>query len=75
LPPFYNVTTALAMLAGRFAPATLPLFQASRFAVQGRKAATIGTLSSDTVTFGVLTLAVVVLVGALLFCPPWHGAR
>jgi K+-transporting ATPase ATPase A chain len=66
---FYNATTALAMLAGRFGPAALALLLAGRLAAQGRKSATIGTLPSDTLTFGVLTLAVVVLVGALCFLP------
>jgi K+-transporting ATPase ATPase A chain len=66
---FYNATTALAMLAGRFVPAALALLLAGRFAALGRKSATIGTLPSDTLTFGVLTLGVVVLVGALCFLP------
>jgi potassium-transporting ATPase potassium-binding subunit len=66
---FYNVTTAVAMLAGRFGPAALALLLAGRFAAQGRKQATIGTLPCDTLTFGALTLAVVLLVGALCFLP------
>ena len=66
---FYNLTTALAMLAGRIGPATLTLLLAGRFAAQGRKPATIGTLPCDTPTFGVLTLGVVLLIGALSFLP------
>jgi K+-transporting ATPase ATPase A chain len=66
---FYNATTAVAMLIGRFGPAALALLLAGRFAAQGRKPATIGTLPCDTLTFGALTLAVVVLVGALCFLP------
>jgi K+-transporting ATPase ATPase A chain len=66
---FYNVTTGIAMLAGRFGPAALALLLAGRFAAQVRKPATIGTLPNDTLTFGVLTLAVVVLIGALCFLP------
>jgi K+-transporting ATPase ATPase A chain len=57
------------MLAGRFGPAALALLLAGRFAAQGRKPATIGTLPCDTVTFGFLTLGTVVLVGALCFLP------
>jgi K+-transporting ATPase ATPase A chain len=57
------------MLAGRLGLAALALALAGRFAAQGRKAVTIGTLPCDTATFGVLVLAAVVLVGALCFLP------
>jgi K+-transporting ATPase ATPase A chain len=66
---FYNLTTAAAMAAGRFGLAALALAVAGRFAAQGRKPATIGTLPCDTVTFGVLLLGAVLLVGALCFLP------
>jgi potassium-transporting ATPase potassium-binding subunit len=66
---FYNLTTVVAMLAGRLAPATLALLLAGRFAAQGRKPATIGTLPCDTPTFAVLTLGAVLLLGALCFLP------
>ena len=66
---FYNLTTAVTMLVGRFVPAALALLLAGRFAAQGRKQATIGTLPCDTVTFGILTLGTVLLVGALCFLP------
>jgi len=66
---FYNLTTALAMVVGRFGLAGLALALAGRFAVQVRKPANIGTLPCDTVTFGVLVFGTVVLVGALCFLP------
>jgi K+-transporting ATPase ATPase A chain len=66
---FYHVTTAVAMAAGRFGLAALALALAGRFAAQGRKEPTLGTLSCDTVTFGVLVLGTVLLVGALCFLP------
>jgi K+-transporting ATPase ATPase A chain len=66
---FYNLTTVVAMLAGRFVLAALALGLAGRFARQGRKAETIGTLRSDTITFGVLVLGTVLLIGALSFLP------
>jgi K+-transporting ATPase ATPase A chain len=66
---FFNLTTAVAMLAGRLAPAALALLLAGRFAAQGRKPATIGTLPCDTPTFAVLTLGAVLLLGALCFLP------
>jgi K+-transporting ATPase ATPase A chain len=66
---FYNVTTVVAMLAGRFGLVALALALAGRFAAQGRRSISLGTLPSDTVTFGVLVLGTVVLVGALSFLP------
>jgi K+-transporting ATPase ATPase A chain len=66
---FYNVTTGVAMLAGRFGLAGLALALAGRFAAQGRLAATSGTLPTDTVSFGALVLGTVVIVGALNFFP------
>ena len=66
---FYNITTIPAMMAGRFVLAALALELAGRFARQGRKAETIGTLPSDTITFGILVLGTVLLIGALSFLP------
>jgi K+-transporting ATPase ATPase A chain len=67
--PFYNLTTALAMLAGRFALALLALALAGRLAAQRRWPITTGTLRSDSKTFGALVLGSVVLIGALGFLP------
>jgi K+-transporting ATPase ATPase A chain len=66
---FYNLTTGAAMLAGRYGLGVLALALAGRFAAQGRRPVTIGSLPCDTVTFGVLVLGSVVLVGALCFLP------
>jgi K+-transporting ATPase ATPase A chain len=66
---FYNVTTAIAMLAGRFALGALALALAGRFANQRRWPTTVGTLPSDSVMFGVLVLGTILLVGALSFLP------
>jgi len=66
---FYNATTAVAMLAGRFGLAALALALAGRFAAQRRWPTNVGTLPSDSATFGFLVLGTVVLVGALSFLP------
>jgi K+-transporting ATPase ATPase A chain len=66
---FYNFTTGLAMAVGRFGLAALALALAGRLASQGRKQVTVGTLPCDTLTFGVLVLGTVVLIGALCFLP------
>jgi K+-transporting ATPase ATPase A chain len=66
---FYNVTTAVAMLAGRFGLVGLALALTGRFAAQGRRPISLGSLPSDTITFGVLVFGTVILVGALSFLP------
>jgi K+-transporting ATPase ATPase A chain len=66
---FYNLTTAVAMAAGRFGLAALAILLAGRLAIQTRKPTTIGSLPCDTVTFGALVLGSVVLLGALCFLP------
>jgi K+-transporting ATPase ATPase A chain len=66
---FYNLTTAVAMIAGRFGLGAVALLLAGRFAAQGRVATTVGSLPCDTPGFGVLVLGSVVLTGALCFLP------
>ena len=67
--PFYNITTIVAMIAGRFGLAAIALTLAGRFAAQRRLPATAGTLPSDNAAFGVLVLGTILLVGALCFFP------
>src|SRR5450432_2337572 len=66
---FYNATTAVAMLAGRFGLAALALALAGRLAAQRRWPTTAGTLPSDSATLGALVLGTLLLVGALSFLP------
>jgi potassium-transporting ATPase potassium-binding subunit len=66
---FYNLTTVIAMLAGRYGLAALALALAGRFAAQRRLPITAGTLPSDTPTFGALVFGTILLVGALCFFP------
>jgi K+-transporting ATPase ATPase A chain len=67
--PFYNVTTALAMMTGRFVLATAALALAGLFAEQPSKAVTDGTLPTDTVLFAGLVVATILVVGALSYLP------
>jgi K+-transporting ATPase ATPase A chain len=66
---FYNSTTTIAMLAGRYGLAALALTLAGRFAAQRRLPITAGTLPSDTPTFGALVFGTILLLGALCFLP------
>jgi K+-transporting ATPase ATPase A chain len=66
---FYNIMTVPAMLVGRYGHAAMALALAGRFAAQGRRSLTVGTLPCDTVTFGMLLIGTVLLVGVLSFLP------
>src|SRR4029450_7280463 len=68
-PPFYNITTALAMMAGRFGLAIPALALAGRFAQQPSKPVTAGTLPTDTLLFAGVPIAAVLVVGALSYLP------
>jgi len=66
---FADVVGGLAMLAGRFVPIVLVLAVAGSLAGKRVAPAGLGTLRTDTATFGGLLVGVVVLVGALTFFP------
>ena len=67
--PFYNITTSIAMMAGRFLLAIPALALAGKLAMQGRRAETIGTLPTDTILFGIVLVGTALIVGGLSFFP------
>ncbi len=67
--PFYNVTTAIAMMAGRFGLAIPALALAGLLAKQGRRPPTSGTLPTDTLQFASLLVGTAVIVVGLSFLP------
>lgn len=66
---FYNITTAIAMIVGRFGLAILALALAGQFAAQGRRPVTLGTSPTDGWEFGILLAATALIVGGLSFFP------
>jgi K+-transporting ATPase ATPase A chain len=66
---FYNLTTAAAMMAGRFGLAIPAIALAGSFAAQKRRPVTVGTLPAYTFTFGVLVVATALIVGGLSYFP------
>jgi K+-transporting ATPase ATPase A chain len=66
---FYNTTTIIAMLMGRYVLAVLALSLAGRFAAMSRRSPSAGTMPSDGFVFGVLLTATALLLGALNFLP------
>jgi potassium-transporting ATPase potassium-binding subunit len=66
---FYNLTTALAMMMGRFGLAIPALALADSFAMQQGRPATLGTLPAYTFTFGLLVVGTALIVGGLSYFP------
>jgi len=67
---FWNVTTGIALIIGRYLPIIGPVAIAGLLANKKYVPASPGTLRTDSVTFGVMTIAVIVIVTALSFFPP-----
>jgi K+-transporting ATPase ATPase A chain len=66
---FYNVTTAIAMLVGRFGLAIPALAFAASFARQRNTPASVGTLPTESLTFGVFLTACIIVLTALSYLP------
>jgi len=67
--PFYNLTTALAMMVGRFALAIPALAFAACFARQRNTPSSSGTLPTHSFLFGVLLTACLIAMVALSYLP------
>lgn len=67
--PFYNLTTATAMLAGRFALAIVALALAGSLSARPRRPASTGTLPTDSGLFATVLVFVLFVVGALSYFP------
>ncbi|MBC7902927.1 MAG: potassium-transporting ATPase subunit KdpA [Gemmatimonadaceae bacterium] len=66
---FWNVTTGLVMILGRFLPIIGPIAIAGLLARKKYIPETAGTLQPDTATFGIMTYAVIMILAALAFFP------
>lgn len=67
--PFWNISTGIVMLFSRFLPIIGPVAIAGLLAAKQFTPASGGTLKTDTGTFGMLILAVKVIIAALAFFP------
>jgi K+-transporting ATPase ATPase A chain len=67
--PFYNVALALVMWLGRFWPIVAVLAIAGSLAAKKRVPTSEGTMPTHGVTFVILLIGTVLLVGALTFVP------
>jgi K+-transporting ATPase ATPase A chain len=67
--PYWDICTGLVMLLGRFLPIIAPIAFAASLCSKKPTPFTVGTLRTDTLTFGIFLLGTILLVGALLFMP------
>jgi K+-transporting ATPase ATPase A chain len=67
--PFWNISTGLVMLFGRYIPIIAPLALAASLAAKPAAAETPGSLRADSATFGVALWSVIVILGLLMFMP------
>jgi K+-transporting ATPase ATPase A chain len=66
---FWNISTGVVMLAGRYIPIIAPLALAAFLAAKPAAPETAGSLGADTATFGITLGAVIVTLGLLMFLP------
>jgi K+-transporting ATPase ATPase A chain len=67
---FWNVTTGIALIMGRFLPIIGPIAIVGLLAGKKYIPESPGTLRTDSNTFGVMTMAVIIIVTALSYLPP-----
>jgi K+-transporting ATPase ATPase A chain len=67
--PFYNLTTALAMMVGRFMLAVAALATAGLFAAKVSRPLSPGTLRTDSTTFAAVLIGTALIVGGLSYFP------
>lgn len=66
---FWNVSTGIVLLLGRFIPIIGPVAIAGLLANKKYVPESAGTLSTETPTFGLMTFAVILIITALSFFP------
>lgn len=67
--PFWNISTGIALIFGRYLPIVGQVAIAGLLASKKYIPESAGTLKTDTATFSLMTLAVIVIVAALSFFP------
>jgi K+-transporting ATPase ATPase A chain len=67
--PWWNITTGIVLILGRYLPIIGPVAIAGILANKKYIPESAGTLKTDTVTFGVMIFAVIAIVTALSYFP------
>lgn len=67
--PWWNISTGIVLLLGRFIPIIGPVAIAGLLAEKKFIPESAGTLKTDTATFGIMIFAVIAIISALSFFP------
>ena len=67
--PFWNISTGIVLILGRFIPIIGPVAIAGLLASKKYIPESAGTLKTDTATFGVMVFSVIVILTALSYFP------
>ncbi len=67
---FWNVTTGFVLILGRFLPIIGPIAIIGLLAKKKYIPESAGTLKVDSLTFGILTFAIIIIITALSYFPP-----
>ncbi|MGD0382006.1 MAG: potassium-transporting ATPase subunit KdpA [Thermoguttaceae bacterium] len=67
--PYWDIAAGLVMLISRFIPVIAPLAFAASLGAKKPTPFTVGTMRTDTITFGFVLLGTIILICALLFLP------
>jgi K+-transporting ATPase ATPase A chain len=65
----WNIAAGLVVLFSRYLPIVAPIAMAAFLGEKKSSPFGLGTLRTDTVTFGILLLGTILIIGALLFLP------
>jgi K+-transporting ATPase ATPase A chain len=65
----WDIATGLVMIFSRFLPIIAPIAMAAFLGAKRSSPFGMGTLRTDTITFGFLLLGTILIIGALLFFP------
>jgi len=68
--PFWNISAGIVMMLARFIPIIGPVAIVGLLANKKYIPESSGTLKTDSITFGVMTLSVIVIITALSYFPP-----
>jgi len=68
--PFWNISAGIAMILARFIPIIGPVAIVGLLANKKYIPESSGTLKTDSITFGVMTISVIVIITALSYFPP-----
>lgn len=68
--PFWNITAGFAMILGRYLPIIGPIAIVGLMANKKYVPDSAGTLKVDSITFGVMTFGVILIITALSYFPP-----